>query len=304
VDVFHRSDWVHPPTRRAAPVSTIHDLCPLIRPDWYAPEISEIHSRNAEAVAQDAAVVLTVSEFTRREFLKRFADVPEDRVRTVHSGLGEGFEPPDPQVARERVGALGLRSPYVLHVGTREKRKNLLGLVEIFAHLARKNGSVDLVLAGALPWDEAREVHGVEAWAGSEVEKSIQKHGLSGRTRVLGTVSSLDLVALYGGAAAFVFPSLCEGFGFPVLEAMACGTPVIASDRGAIPEIVAGAGILADPEGPAEFAEKVLQVLQDEELRRDLRGKGLDRAQVFTWSAAAVRTLDAYGLACEGSLAE
>jgi glycosyltransferase involved in cell wall biosynthesis len=151
-----------------------------------------------------------------------------------------------------------------------------------------------LGIVGMRPWLEAKEVHGAECWSGKEVEDRIQQLGRTKQIRILGSVSLQELVDLYSAAEAFLYPTYYEGFGLPVLEAMACGLPVVASSRSSVPEVVGDAGLLAEPDDHDGFAGAVLRVLGDSGLRQRCRSRGLERASRFTWEATARGTVEVY----------
>lgn len=293
LDVFHASDWIHPPLRSAALVATVHDLGPLDHPEWYAPEVVAVHERINRSVAKRAALILTVSEFTRRRFVERFG-VSEDRVHVTHNGVSNDFAAPAGHEALRAPEALGIRRPFVLYVGSRERRKNVLGLVDVFARVAGEEPDLDLVLVGMRPDREALRVQGVQAWEGPELERRIEAVGLAGRVHTPGQVSREHLRGLYARAEVLAFPTLYEGFGIPVVEAMACGAPVVASNLSSLPEVVGDAGLLADPWDPDAFGGALLRVLRDAGLRDALRARGLERARTFTWGRTARETLRGY----------
>ena len=179
----------------------------------------------------------------------------------------------------------GLPKRYVLAVGTLEPRKNLTTLLRAFARL-REGSAVDpavgLVIAGA------------RGWLDDPIFEAVQSLGLERAVNFPGFVDDDDLPALYQGAELFVFPSLHEGFGLPLLEAMACGVPVVASNASALPEVAGGAALLVDPHDAEALAQAIARVLGDEALRARLRDAGVARAAQFSWQTAARRTLDAY----------
>ncbi|HEY7509307.1 MAG TPA: glycosyltransferase family 1 protein [Vicinamibacteria bacterium] len=297
VDVFHTSDWTHPPQRAGKTVVPVHDLGALVHPEWYAPEVAAIHAEKNRLAAERATAIVAVSAFTRSEILRVVGVAPE-RVHVVPAGVGADFAaPPEAAVAAARRRA-GLTGPYLLYVGTRERRKNLGGLLDVFAVIARARPALDLAVVGMRPWAEARGIHGSEHWSGPEIEEKVARLGLSERVRFVGQVPRADLPALYAGAAAFVFPSYYEGFGLPLLEAMACGTPVVTSNRAAMPEVVGDAAVQVDPDRHREFAEAVLAVLADRHRHEDLRARGLRRAAHFTWDASARAQRDVYRAIC------
>jgi glycosyltransferase involved in cell wall biosynthesis len=300
VDVFHTSDWIHPPQRRGASVATVLDLGALVHPEWYASDVVEIHRRKNQAAAQRATAIITISEFTRREFLELHR-VDEARVHVVYPGVSSAFHPVDADRAGATATRFGLARPFLLYVGTRERRKNLKGLMEIFARVSRRRPEVMLAVVGMRPWAEARGVHGVGWWSGREVEDRMEQLGTTGQVRMLGHVSFQELLDLYSAAEVFVYPSYYEGFGLPALEAMACGLPVVASSGSALPEVVGDAGILVDADDHSTFAEAVLRMLSDDEFRDSCRTRGLERASRFTWKATALGTMRVYMKAVEQS---
>lgn len=293
VDLFHTSDWVHPPQRSGATVTTVHDIGALVHPEWYTPQVVERQREMSRRSAGRADALITVSEFTRREFLRLF-EIDRGRIHVVPNGVSSDFRPLPRARARALLERAGVTAPYLLFVGTRERRKNLPGLIEIFARVAEEVPELELQVVGMRPWAEARGVTGVEAWTGKELEERVRELGLADRIRFPGKVPLQLLRAFYSGARAFVYASLYEGFGLPVLEAMACGSAVVAADRSAVPEVVGDAGLLADPEDPDAFASEVLRVLSDDDLTASLRERGVRRAAEFGWDRTARRTLEVY----------
>ena len=243
-------------------VVVIHDAAALRHPEWYSPAYAAWQRRVLPALARRALHVVTVSEFSRNELVDL---LQLERVSVVAGGVDAAFTPDaDAEAARR---ALGLTRPYVLCVASQTARKNLAALVPAARQLAADG--VEVVVAGGHRPQFARE-QGLEA------------------LRHLGAVPDALLPGLYAGAEAFALPSLYEGFGLPVLEAMACGTPVIAADATALPDTAGGAARLAPPEGEA-FAEAIREVLGSP---GRLREAGLERAAPFTWDRTA-RQVDA-----------
>jgi glycosyltransferase involved in cell wall biosynthesis len=283
VDLFHGVTGFELPRGGACRlVTTVHDLIPL-----RFPSLTPWRHRWAvrlllPGALRRAARVIAVSRATREEVLDRYR-LPPERVVVVPEAAHPRFAPP-PAPERARVRARhGLPGPYVLFVGLLEPKKNLGILLRAVARLRRRERfrGTTLAIAGAAGWglgDLAGEAAGL---------------GVGDLVRLLGPVPDQDLPALYAEALAFVFPSLWEGFGLPVLEAMASGTPVIATCRGAVPEVAGDAALLVEPEVDP-VADALDRLLGDPALRERLREAGCRRARTFSWERAAAETLAVY----------
>jgi glycosyltransferase involved in cell wall biosynthesis len=226
--------------------------------------------------------IIVCSQSTARD-LKRIYGIPESKIEVIHLGVNPAFEAQDSRAATEHIeNKYGVAKDYVLTVATAGPHKNLITLVEAMKVLRERGAlSFQLLVAGA---------HGRK---NSPVLEALRSSGLDDHgVRFLGYVPDEDLPMLYSGSNLFVFPSLYEGFGLPLVEAMACGVPVIASDTSSIPEVVGDAGLLVPPTQPEAFADAILRVRSDENLRKAMVEKGLKQAAGFRWDKTARHHLD------------
>jgi glycosyltransferase involved in cell wall biosynthesis len=259
LDVFHFSDWMYPPQRGGVRATTVHDLVPLRFPEWVQPETLRMHGRKYEHAARSCDRLFVNSRFTAGEVVELLG-VPEERVVVAYPGI-------DPRFHAEGVSA-DLGGPYVLTVSTLEPRKNLPALVEAFTLLRQRRPELTLAIAGLEGWEE----------------KPLAAEGVS----LLGFVSDDELARLYRGALAFAYPSRFEGFGIPVVEALASGVPAVVSSHPSLDESSGGATLRADPDDPEAFADAL------EEALGSPRGTGVEHASRFTWRACGEAVLAGY----------
>jgi glycosyltransferase involved in cell wall biosynthesis len=274
------SQYVAPPFSFVPDVVTIHDILFETNPDLFQGAFSRRSVALIRRSARRAALVLTVSEFSKNALVERYSLSPE-RVVVTPNGVDRGrFRSlgPEAENVRERYG---LDRPFLLAVGRIEPRKNLTRLIRAFARVRERLSGLRLVIAGP------------EDFRSREVFQEMARQP-EGSVRILGAVQDEDLPALYNLAEALAYPSLAEGFGIPVLEAMACGTPVVASPRGALPEVGGDAVLWAEPEDEEALAAGIERILSDSELRERLRRAGVRRAERFDWGETAKRTNEAY----------
>ena len=276
VDVLFVPAHVVPLAAPGPVVVTIHDLGYRYEPDAH-PWPSRLYLEwSTRWSAQRATRIIAISHTTRAD-LQRFYRVPDEKIRVIPHGVDRRFTPqpvPTQQKLRER---FGLRGPYVLYVGTIQPRKNLVRLVQAFELLAESDPTLQLVIAGH------------RGWMAAPIEQAITTSRYRQRIHVLGYLLGDDLPALYSAAAVVTLPSLYEGFGLPVLEAMACGAPVVASNRGALAEI-AGPALLVDPLDTEALAAALRQALEPD-VRQRLVAAGLDYARRFRWEESGRATL-------------
>lgn len=277
ITCFYAPDFVLPPLlRRTIALLTVHDLSFLRHPETFTPPLRHYLERAVPRSVARADFILADSEATRRDLIELLR-VPPDRVTVLYSGLSRGFsatpEPEERARLKARYG-LGTR-PYILSVGTVQPRKNYLRLMQACDPLIA-NGEMELVIIGKPAW-----------LAAAILEAAAQRP----QVRMLGYVTDSDLPAIYRQATVFAFPSLYEGFGLPVLEAMACGTPVVGSSASSVPEVIGDAGLLVDPLDIGGWTAALRRVCEDSALHADLRARGLQRAAHFSWNRAATQWL-------------
>lgn len=284
-DIFHSPDYVLPPTLSGRKVLTVHDLSFLRVPQYAHPLLREYLERVVPRSVRRADLILADSACTRQDVIELFG-VPAERVLVIYGGLEGHFQPVTDEATLAAVRQrYGLERPFILGVSTLEPRKNFCGLIEAFARLSeRRRLPHDLVIAGG------------KGWLYEPIFAKVRELGLEARVRFPGHVADDDLPALYSLAACLAYPSFYEGFGFPPLEAMACGTPVVATRTSSLPEAVGEAGILIDPYDLESLSDGLDRVLHDETLRATLVAAGREQARQFTWERAGQELLAAYRL--------
>jgi len=284
LDVFHGTNFRLPGLGRARGVVTIHDLAFLACPDSVPRAVAARLERSARSSTRRAARVIADSEHTRRDVIERLG-VPESRVTTIHLAAGDVFRPPtDAGADRRRLAQrYRLRFPYVLYVGTTNPRKNLARLLAAFADARRR---------ASLP--HALVLVGDPGFAHASVLGEIERLGLADVVIQPGFTDDADMPAIYGAADLLAFPSLYEGFGLPVLEAMSVGCPVVTSNASSIPEVAGDAAALVDPTSIDAIGAAIEHVLTDAAVRADLVARGLRQAAKFSWTRAAAEHLRIY----------
>ncbi len=281
-DVFHFPSTLCLPVAKGRTIASIYDLSATLMPETCTLSHRLLMKHWTRRIVERCDRVATVSEYSKAELVGRLGLEPR-RVTVLYSGVGEEFSPAsDESVARLRERH-GLRGRYFLFCGVLSRRKNVMTLVRAFAEARRRLGEdLTLVLAGE------------PGLGAGEVRAELARLGLVEATRFLGFVPDGDLPALYAGAEAFVFPSLFEGFGIPVIEAMACGAPVICSNSTCLPEVAGGAALLFETLDASALAEAMVKLVEDGTLRAALRARGLERAKRFSWGAPAAKLLELY----------
>ena len=278
-DIYHFTNFVRHPLRRGRSVVTIYDASFLRHPEAAEAANLAYLSRNIRRTLDEADAILTISEFSKQELVEQLDASPET-VHVVYPGLDHARGQPSTEDIVLARASLRLTRPYLLMVSTLEPRKNIPFLLEVFDRLEGFDG--DLVIAG------------MKGWRYEPILKAMREAKRADRIRYLDYVNEEHLAGLYAGAELFVFPSLYEGFGFPPLEAMAYGTPVVSSDGGSLGEALGdGAEVIAGFD-PDAWAERILALLDDEGRKAALTEKGRRQAQRYAWDDHVRKTWEAH----------
>jgi len=289
LDVIFRTnlDLAHSPTpfplpTRGKKIVTIHDLFFLDSPDMTDKDAKKIYSRKIQRFLEEADGIVAVSHYTAQQLLERFV-LDKEKIRIIHHGIDiDEWAASEGESLERTKASFNLPADFLLFVGAHEPRKNIPCLLKALRVVHDRYGKIPLVLVGRMGLDSAK------------IEKNIQELGLDSWVRMVGYVNKAELKHIYKLASVFVFPSLVEGFGIPLLEAMACDLPIVASRSSAIPEVAQDASVYIDPQDPVDLATKIIQVLKDRDLRENLVSAGKNRVRSFSWEKTALETLDFY----------
>jgi glycosyltransferase involved in cell wall biosynthesis len=283
-DLIHVPYWGSPLRSPAPTVVTVHDLIPLLLREYRGGLLARLYTSLVTAAARGAEHVITDSYASKSDAVEGLS-IPADRVTAIHLAADGRFTPgpADPAI----LARYDLPDRYILYLGGFDVRKNIAGLLHAFTFVGPAIGDqYPLVLAGRPPARPSRrfpDVHGL-----------VEELGLGEWVRVTGFVDEVDKLAIYRGAAVVVQPSRYEGFGLTALEAMACGRPVVVSDRSSLPEVVGSAGFAVDPDDIRGIAGAIIACAIQEDLKEELRRSGLEQAARFSWLRTAKRTLCVY----------
>jgi glycosyltransferase involved in cell wall biosynthesis len=283
IDLYHSPDYVLPPLSNALPaVLTVHDLSFIHYPEAFTQSLLRFLNNAVPRSISRATHVLADSASTKED-LQRVWNIPEAKISVVYSGVSPHFHPvTGKNILRDTLQKYNLgEKPYVLSVGTLQPRKNYEMLIRAF-RLVSEKVSHNLVIVGG------------KGWMYEQIQDEIKQQNLSNRVRLLGYADDSDLPALYSGAALFVFPSLYEGFGLPLLEAMACGVPVISSDASSLPEVTGKASIMLSPDDQAGWSGEMIDILEDPDRRTKMVAAGFLQARHFSWKESARTVTEIY----------
>lgn len=286
IDVYHGVCNFELPLRKVCRyVVTIHDLVPLFFPELVPKKHLLFFRVFMKRVAHTADAVITDSEHSKHDIIQHLK-IPEDNIRVIYLGYNQHYQRvQDQRLIADVLAYYGIRQPYLLFVGIIEPKKNLERLVQAYTLLQKDaiiTKDTQLVIAGG------------EGWFSERLYRKVQESELTQQIVFPGFIPDEHLPALYSGAALFVFPSIYEGFGLPVLEAMSCGVPVVTSNVSSLPEIAGEAGFLVDPRQPETIARGIAAVLSDLQLQEQMQAKGYRQAQKFSWQRTAEETYRVY----------
>jgi glycosyltransferase involved in cell wall biosynthesis len=287
IDLLHCPYFASPVMPLFPTVVTIHDVIPLILKEYAWRKLTVAYNALVSFAAKRAQAIIAVSQCSKRD-IERTLHIPSDRIHVIGNAVDESFRPVNDAwllaSVRERYN-IGER--YILYFGGFDVRKNVPRLIRAYAQLpATLRNQFQLVVAGRL--------HHLGHPTYPDPRPLVRQYGLDGQVIFTGQIRERDKAPLYSGATVFSFVSLYEGFGMPVLEAMACGRPVLTSNTSALPEVVGDAGLTVNPRSETEISEGLRQLLEDEQMRRDLSERALERARFFTWRQVAEQTVEVY----------
>ena len=281
VELLHAA-YVAPPFVPVNYLFTLHCSSTFIHPEFYPPTVRLRLNSLINNAIKYAKHIICVSQHVMESVIEHYG-ISQERMSVVHNGIGKNFRPVESSEYSRILSRYDIKDDYMLFVGRFEPRKNITRILEAFnIYRHEVDNKTKLVLAGN------------KTWSRKEVDETISRLDLASHILEIGHVDNDDLPALYSGTKAFIFPSLWEGFGIPVIEAMACGAPVLTSNLSALPEIAGNAALLVDPYSVTDIAAGMQRIVGETSLRSQLRQRGLVRAQEFSWQKTAQETFTVY----------
>lgn len=284
-DIIHSNNYSCPKDVTAKVIVTIYDLSYLDCPEFTTNRIRTICFNGAFESSIYADHIITISEFSKKRFLYYFPHYPEEKISVIYPGARTSIKKSDKNAGLNflKKFKINRHQEYFLSVGTIEPRKNHSLLLEVYSELYKKYKDIfPLYIAGG------------KGWLYDSIYEKTRKLGIEGKVRFTGYVKDEELSSLYSNCYAFIFPSFYEGFGLPVLEAMAWGAPVITSNRASIPEVCGDAALLIDPDSCESLYNGMERILKDRALKDELSGKAVERARIFSWRKTAEELLNVY----------
>lgn len=281
LDAVHSPHYTMPVLAGCAKVVTFHDMTFFLHPEAHLYYKLIFFRGMIPISARRADALIAISQNTRRD-IEQLLPIDASKVFTIPYGIAPIFRPRSVEEQQAALRKYDLPSQFILYVGNLEPRKNLPSLLRAFAQLAQRGLPHALVLAGS------------RGWMDDELFATLRELNLGQRVFMPGYIPQAELPAVYSASSLFVYASRYEGFGLPVLEAMACGAPVITSNVASMPEIAGEAGVLVQPDNPAELTEAMVRVLTNRDLRERMSRQGVERAKLFSWERAAQETVRVY----------
>lgn len=279
IDVFHSPETMTPIWGNVPAIATVNDLISFIHPFGHDVK-ARLAANLYPSVFKKSRKLIAISENTKRDLNSMFG-IPEEKIDVVHISYDEDLFRPVEEPIRV-LNKYNIKLPYILTVGVLSPRKNISRLVEATGDVLKRGLDTNLVVAGPMGWQY------------KDVFDKVKALGLNDRVQFIGPVPSSELPALYSGSSAFVFPSIYEGFGIPVLEAMACGAPVVASNTSSLPEVAGDAAVMVDPYKTNEIADAIYDLISNPEKAELFKKKGFERVRLFSWKKTAEDTLRIY----------
>jgi glycosyltransferase involved in cell wall biosynthesis len=278
-DIYHFPNFFLPPLSHGKSVVTIHDMSFMRYPEFAEEKNLRFLTRHVQNTVDKADAIITDSQFSADEICE-LMKIDSSRIFPIHLGINDGFSAPSTSTKKEKLARLKLNRPYLLTVGTVEPRKNIPFLIKLFEQMGNYDG--ELVIAG------------MAGWKCDDIITLMKTSSAASRIRYLNYVEDNDLAALYSGADCFITTSFYEGFGFPPLEAMACGTPVLSSSGGSLAEVLSSGASVIKGFNIEEWKSTLTKLLTDSAYNAQLKQKGPAHAAKFTWKHTAEKTMEVY----------